>query len=102
MTSEMTATELDALEKRVCGDRADGRVMSGDRLDVIDFRKIIAAARREQKMREVLTELHGNVMVRYSGKDGHRNWWSGGTWLRPGDLLIEANESDLSALKDMT
>jgi hypothetical protein len=25
----------------------------------------------------------------YDGKDGHREWWSGGTWLYPGDEIIQ-------------
>ena len=29
------------------------------------------------------------ILGRHSGKSAHREWWSGGTWLYPGDVVIE-------------
>ena len=29
------------------------------------------------------------IIGRHSGESAHREWWSGGTWLYPGDVVIE-------------
>jgi hypothetical protein len=36
-----------------------------------------------------------DVIGRYEGEDGRRQWWSGGTWLHPGErvVLITAGEA---------
>ena len=57
-----------------------------------------AAEQRVAALEKALRELHDCVLARYEGKNGHRDWWIGGTWMHPGDLLIEANETDFSAL----
>jgi hypothetical protein len=33
-------------------------------------------------------ERAGDPLAAYEGKDGHRQWWSGGTWLYPGDRVV--------------
>ena len=40
----------------------------------------------------LLTELeryrNAEVLATHSHGDGHREWWSGGTWLYPGESVI--------------
>lgn len=55
-------------------------------------RELTAERERGRRVREE-TE---SVLGKHSGNSQHREWWSGGTWLYPGDEVIERSAAALS------
>ena len=37
------------------------------------------------------TEIRDGELGRYSRTDGHRDWWTGGVWLQPNDIVTIVN-----------
>ena len=40
-----------------------------------------------------------DIIARHSGKTSHREWWSGGEWLYPGDEIVKRDASHAAAPK---
>jgi hypothetical protein len=55
------------------------------------------------RFRELAEEfIAENALARYSGDDGHRQWWNGGTWLYPERAILEVDRADIeSALRKL-
>lgn len=39
-------------------------------------------------------ERPADVIAKHSGQTTHREWWSGGEWLYPGDEIVKRDSAD--------